>query len=184
MVRSRIDTECPVSLLRYKTSTRVRERDQIVARPVYPNVTAPASDLVAQMRARVRRHMLVSLAGVVVAILCIGVTVGIAKSIVPSEEPPAVVGVLAVAFIFMIPAVGLWSTFTNLRCPKCEGFVGWQVSANFSLFSAQATKHCRHCDEKIFPDDGSRRVLIIMIVVGVALGAIGAITSAVMSSPR
>jgi hypothetical protein len=155
--------------------------DQSVGRSVYPNVTVPESDLVAQMRTRVRRHLLVSLGGIVLAILCIVTVIGIAKALDPSEDPPTYVGILAVGCILMMPAIGFWSTFKNLRCPKCEGSVAWQVSANFSLFSAQATKHCRHCNEKIFPDDGSRRVLIIMIVVGVAFGAIGAIVNVLMS---
>jgi hypothetical protein len=144
-------------------------------------VTDPDPDLVARMRARVRRHLLVSLAGILVAILCIGVSVGIAKTLDPSGNAPAVVGVPVLAFIFMIPAIGLWSAFKNLRCPKCDGSVAWQVSANFSVFSGQATKHCRHCDAKIFPDHSSRRVLV-MIAIAVGVGAIGAILNVLTSS--
>jgi hypothetical protein len=144
-------------------------------------VTVPDQDLVARMRARVRRHLLVSLGGILLAILCIGTTVGIAKSLDPSGDPPAFVGFFVLAFIFVIPAVGLWSTIKNLRCPKCDGSVAWQVSANFSVFSGQATKHCRHCDAKIFPDDSSRRVLVL-IVIAIAIGAIGAILNVLMSS--
>jgi hypothetical protein len=169
------------SIMGWNARARARDRDQIVDLTVYSNVTVPETDLVAQMRARVRRHLLVSLGGVALAMLCIGIVVGIAKALDPSEDPPTYVGILAFGCILMIPSIGFWSAFKNLRCPKCEGSVAWQVSANFSLFSAQATKHCRHCNEKIFPDAGSRRVLMIMIVVGVAFGAIGAIVNVLMS---
>lgn len=138
------------------------------------------TDLVAPMRARIRRHMLVSVGGVVIGGLGMAMCGGLSQEFEASSPLRLLfVGAAGLCLVLM-PAIGFWSTYKNLRCPGCDNLVAWQVSWNYSLFSARAGKTCRHCHATIFPPDLSRRFLI-MIVVAFALGMFGAIANVMLS---
>lgn len=126
------------------------------------------TDLETQMLARIRRHMLTSLAGVGVGIIGI-VGFGLLHG---ALHLPGWARVFFAFPLALIPTVGLWSTFKNLRCPHCEGQVGFQVSANASIFGAMARKTCRHCGAKVFGDGFTRRFgrfVVIMVVAAFAM---------------
>lgn len=138
--------------------------------------------LESQMKARVRRHMLTSLVGIIAGILLASLAGASAVRFFGAPLPRWVV-VFPILGILTIPAVGFWSSYRNLRCPACEKSVVWQVSAKYSAFGAMAGQHCRHCDQKIFADDiprRFRRMILVMIGVSVSLGLIGA-ASALLS---
>ena len=126
-------------------------------------------DLVDQMRSRVRRHMLTSFGGVVLAILFVAAS-GLAARAAFGGPPPRWFVVVPMLGILAILAIGFYSTFKNLCCPSCDRFVVFQVSANFSFFSATASKTCRGCNAKIFGDDQARRVLrVFLVLFGIGL---------------
>lgn len=111
-------------------------------------------DPITTMRSRVTRHFLTCIAGITIAFL---------SMFAMQLSPFAALGVL------LIPAVGAYSTFTNLRCPACNKMVAWQVSQNFSAFAPWAKHECRHCGVKIFPGQeagrgaGGRRFLFVIM---------------------
>jgi len=132
-------------------------------------------DLILEMRRRVRRHMLTSIGGIVLGIVVIGLTGGAVRA--AGLGPPFMA--LSVLGLIIIPAVGFWSTFENLRCPACGHRVIVETSWNYSLFSRWAPKYCPGCSRQLFSaDDGRRFMRTMIIVAGVAfmlalLGGIG-----------
>jgi hypothetical protein len=134
-------------------------------------------DLEKAMLGRVRRHMITSLGGIVLAIALMAVT-GAGSHAIFGASMPVWARMLPILGIVLIPTIGLTSTFRNLRCPSCNGLVALQVSTQYSLFSRMASKNCRHCGAKIFGDELAgrfRRMLVIMVVLGLSLGFGGAI---------
>ncbi len=139
-------------------------------------------DLEQQMAARVRRHMITSFSGLLAAIALM-VIAGAAARALFGDAPPSWVRVLPVLGILLIPAIGFYSTFKNLRCPSCNHLVAFQVSANYSLFGAKANKACNGCGHKIFGDliaQRVRRMFMVMFAIGIGLGVVSAILSAVL----
>ncbi len=120
-------------------------------------------DLVDQMRSRVRRHMLTSFGGIVIAILFVAAS-GVALRSAFGGAPPRWSAVVPMLGILAIPAIGFYSTFKNLRCPSCDRLVAFQVSANFSLFGTMAQKTCPGCNARLFGDDQARRFLRVFLV--------------------
>lgn len=136
----------------------------------------------AEMIRRVRRHMLTSIGGILLTVVVAGVAGGIARS---AALAPAVGGLLVFGAMLLIPIIGFTSTFRNLRCPKCNGLVVFQVSAQYSWFGRFAPKTCRHCGEKIFADDipqRFRRFALIMLAIGIGTGLLGVIANVVTSA--
>jgi hypothetical protein len=121
-------------------------------------------ELERQMLARIRRHMLTSLVGIVLGFGGLAVS---ARFLGHDMEHRMLLAVLTLLSIAIIPIVGLTSTVKNLRCPACEGWVAFQASANASFFAASAPKNCRHCGKKIFGDELFHRFRRMLIVVGV-----------------
>lgn len=141
-------------------------------------------DLELSMATRVRRHMLTSLGGIVLALVLMAVA-GVAANTIFGDVLPPWVRVFPLFGIAMIPAIGFYSTYRNLRCPACEGSVVWQVSWNYSLFSSSASKNCPHCGKKIFGDliaRRFRRMMFVMMAIGMGLGIFGAVANVVMHS--
>jgi hypothetical protein len=122
---------------------------------------------VLEMRRRIRTHMLTSLAGVVLCFVTFAVGGGVAHAIGMGHSGAAV-GLVSLAAIAMIPTLGFWSTFRNLRCPSCNGLVAWQVSAKFSAFGSMASNECRHCGVTIFAPNATRRFFMVIIGIAVA----------------
>lgn len=116
------------------------------------------------MAGRVRRHMITSVAGI-----AIGVGFFIVAGVIGSQRPElskAIPAALGIVGFLVMPAIGLTSTFKNLRCPSCERHVISQVSWNYSLFSARASKTCPGCGQRIFGDlvgKRFRRAMIVMV---------------------
>jgi hypothetical protein len=121
---------------------------------------------VLEMRRRIRVHMMTSLGGVVLCFLTFAVGGGIAHA-VGMGHSGAAVGLVALAAIAMIPALGFWSTFRNLRCPSCNGMVAWQVSNKFSAFGSMASNECRHCGVTIFAPNATRRFFLAIGLIAV-----------------
>lgn len=141
------------------------------------------TSLETEMKRRVRRHLLMSGGGFLLAIALMVVAGAAAKTIF-GASPPAFVRLIPIGGILLVPAIGFWSTFKNLRCPACEGSVIFQASAQYSMFGAAVSKSCSHCGEKIFADDiprRFRRMIFVLVGVGVAIGALSAILSAMSS---
>lgn len=141
------------------------------------------TELEQEMVNRVRRHMLTAFAGVGVAILLV-FAAGAGSYAIFGSHPPIFVAMLPVLGILLIPVIGLWSTFRNLRCPSCNRLVAFQVSNNYSLFGRFASKNCAGCGQKIFADDIARRlfrVIIVLFAIGMALAITSAILSAVLA---
>lgn len=139
-------------------------------------------DLEELMAARVRRHMVMSFAGVFCAIALMFVA-GAAARMIFGETPPVWVRLVPLVGILAIPAIGFYSTFTNLRCPSCNRLVIWEMAWNYSLFSAMAPKTCHGCGKKIFGDllaRRFRRIFIVMFSIGIGLGVLGAVANALM----
>ena len=122
-----------------------------------------ADDLETQMLKRSRLHMFTSLGGVALGVLVI------ARSAAMGMPLLAPVGIL------LIPAIGFWSAFRNLRCPACNKLVGLQVSSNYSPMGKTAPKECAGCGAKIFGDEIVKRFWRMAFVVffGFLLLAIG-----------
>ncbi len=141
--------------------------------------TETDSDLVLEMRRRVRRHMLTSLGGIVFGFfLLVGVGGGMRASGVTGP-----VAALPVLGVLIIPAVGWWSTFKNIRCPSCDRLVVWIMSSNYSVFGSMAPKHCPGCGKQIFSAASTRRffrMVFIFVGIGVALAVLGGVASAMM----
>jgi hypothetical protein len=133
-----------------------------------------------QMAARVRRHMVTSIGGVFGVIVVMFVLGAVARTAIGPDTHAPWMAVFPLVGILAIPAIGFWSTFRNLRCPSCEKLVIYQVSWNYSLFGGMASKTCRHCGQKIFGDliqQRFRRMMIIMMCIGIGLGVLGAVAN-------
>lgn len=139
-------------------------------------------DLEQLMAARVRRHMVTSIGGFVVA-LALAMLGGAALRAGFGASAPAWIAVVPMLAILLVPAIGFYSTFKNLRCPSCEKLVIWEVSWNYSLFSRMAPKTCRGCGKQIFGDllaQRFRRMFVIMFAAGIGLSVVSALLSAVL----
>jgi hypothetical protein len=138
-----------------------------------------SSDLVLRMRDRVRRHLLTSIGGIGVSVLVAG-AMGLFTHLAFGDAP-GLLRAAPVLAVFVIPAIGLWSTYRNLRCPSCERNVAFQVAFNYSLFAGIVGRRtCDGCGAKIFPDDlprRYRRMFAILFALGLGLGVVSAIVS-------
>ena len=138
------------------------------------------------MRTRVTRHFLMTFGMFALALpleIGIGYLVRALQLIPDSGKAPLWVALLFALPIVLVPVVGFYSTFTNLRCPSCEKVVAFQVSANYSAFGIWASRTCRHCGTQIFGEQQQARrgrFLLIMVAVGVVvalLAGVGALAS-------
>jgi uncharacterized membrane protein YdjX (TVP38/TMEM64 family) len=137
-------------------------------------------DLELEMANRVRRHMITSLIGVLVGIALLA---GLGNVLASTTHPPILVAVMPLLGIAVIPAIGFWSTYRNLRCPSCNRLVALQVSSNYSIMSAYASKTCNGCGQKIFGDLIARRFRRMMFIAffgALVLFMSGAIASMVL----
>lgn len=135
------------------------------------------TDLERQMLARVRRHMVISFAGLLLTLVGFG-ALGAARRTPDSVLASPLWGTLAaVGLLLLLPLIGFSSTYRNLRCPACDRMVAFQASANASFFGARAPKKCFGCGAKIFGDEIVRRFrrlaaiiaggMILLVAVGV-----------------
>jgi len=137
------------------------------------------TELETQMIRRIRRHMLTSFGGFLVAIGVLVVGGFVAHSLGPTARWAAVL--FPAVAILMIPLIGFYSTFRNVRCPACDRLVAFQASAHYALLGPPASKACNGCGAKIFPDDMRRRFLrlvAIMFAAGVGLAIVGGLLRA------
>src|SRR5262245_16423214 len=105
------------------------------------------TELEQQMTGRVRRHLLASVVGFVVALLLMVIAGAGARAAFGTDQP-LWARLLPVLGIVLIPVIGLRSTFKYLRCPACDRMVALQVSANYSVFGARANRNCNACGKK------------------------------------
>lgn len=143
------------------------------------------SEFEKQMSARVRRHMLTSFGGFLGAIVFIGAAGAGARAVLGANHPAALAIIPAIG-ILMIPAIGFWSTFRNLRCPSCNHLVAFHVSAKFSAFGSMASDDCRNCGQRIFSADiprRFRRTVLFAIGVGFALAVVTAVLGGMSHRP-
>jgi hypothetical protein len=128
---------------------------------------------VLEMTRRTRRHMLTSLVGIGLGFLTMVVGGRLAHDLAPPSLTGVATAVVAALGLAMIPVIGLTSTFRNLRCPACNGFVAMQVSAKFSAFGGLASNNCRHCAAPLFAPGATRRFFVVVIAaVLMLLGAL------------
>jgi hypothetical protein len=116
-----------------------------------------------EMDRRVRRHLV--LASLAVATGC--AAFGFALYLGSTGTAGVLPAVLATVGVTVAPMIGLWSTYRNLRCPSCNGFVVYEVSANTSLIGPRPAK-CHHCKTPIFGEP-TRKTRAISIAVSLAL---------------
>lgn len=119
-----------------------------------------------EMRRRIRVHMLTALAGVVMSFVTFALGAAVAHALGMGESGAAV-GAVSLIAIGMIPLFGFWSTYRNLRCPSCNGWVAFQVSQKYSAFGAFARNDCRHCGVEIFAPAATRRFFLVIAVVAI-----------------
>ena len=105
------------------------------------------SDLQQEMQRRIWRHLSISFAGAIAGFVFL-TAVNLLIGDDPARRPVLVVCVIA--GLVLIPLVGFTSARRLLRCPACNGNVGFQVSANVSAFARSAKKTCNHCEQRIF----------------------------------
>lgn len=130
-----------------------------------------ASALERQMLSRVRTHMLISIAGIVAGVVCMGVVHSIGTRLFGARPPGAFV-LAYVPCVLLMPVIGWFSSVRNLRCPNCDGSVVWQTSANASAFAAMSQKTCRHCGKQIFGRTAQRqwrRTFVLVFVFTILL---------------
>jgi hypothetical protein len=125
------------------------------------------TDLSTAMLGRIGRHvMMLPLAlGAAIGVLALGRVLGGALfgAVVPG-------GWVALSFVsagLAIPVIYLGTAYRMLRCPACNGFVGWQVNAQATLFAHRYSRRCRHCGRTIFDDRYTRRARIAQGALGV-----------------
>lgn len=138
-----------------------------------------AAQYPAETRRRVRRHMFTSFGGFLLAIALM-VASGALSVALFGSPPPSWVAILPGLGIAMIPAIGFYSTYKNLRCPACDRSIAFQVSTKYSLFSSVASNQCRHCGATIFDDETARRVrrtLLVAVCLGVGLGFVSSLVA-------
>ena len=110
------------------------------------------NELATQMLSRVRRHLIISYSGVLCAVGSIAAAAVVGRAIFDNDVPKWFRPVVVITGLAMIPTIGFWSTFKMLRCPSCNGLVGWQTNNQLALFSRHKGKECRHCGKTIFDD--------------------------------
>jgi len=125
------------------------------------------------MLRRVRRHLLISVLGIIGGIACLFL-VHWAGVLLFHAEPPRAYLLAYLPCFLLIPVIGLISAHVNVRCPSCNGSVVWQTSANASRFASMAQKNCLHCGKPIFgsvTQRSWRRTFITVFVLTVLLFA-------------
>lgn len=134
------------------------------------------TDIQREMKSRIRKHMLTSIGGVLVGMFLVG-GLGAVVGGLSRGGTPGALAILPILGIAAIPAIGFWSTFTNLRCPSCNGLVAMQVSWKYSAFGSMASDECRHCGKTIFSPDVParfRKLILITMAIAFALAFLGA----------
>lgn len=140
------------------------------------------TELQAEFARRVRRHLLVL--PLMVLAFAVPLSIGslLKRVYYRHQALPTGFGVsigigIGVAFVATM-GYGFWSTYKNLRCPKCEKNVWYIVSRNASLvFSDDVHTHCPNCDAHIVGpilQERTKRTLLYTFVGGM-LFAIGGI---------
>ncbi len=123
------------------------------------------TDLTGVMLARIRKHMIVAVSGLVAGIAVIVVGRLLGGAVFGAEVPGWWRGLSFAVGIATIPVIGFWSTFEFLRCPSCNGLVVFQVNAQASPLARRYSKECRHCGKTIFDDRFSRRFRVVQMAV-------------------
>jgi hypothetical protein len=98
-----------------------------------------------EMDRRVRRHLVLATLAITTGCAAFGFALYLGSTGTAGMLP----AVLATIGVTVAPMIGLWSTYRNLRCPQCNGFVVYEVSANTSLVGPRPTR-CHHCKTPIF----------------------------------
>ncbi|MFO0685897.1 MAG: hypothetical protein U0234_27810 [Sandaracinus sp.] len=138
--------------------------------------------IVLEMRRRVRRHMLTSFFGAIGMLAVAALGAGAIRAIGGDAAwVPQATGIAGIVAILFIPVIGWTSTFFNLRCPSCNGFVAWQVSAKYSAFGAMASNQCRHCGVTIFAPSATRRFFFVIAMIAIGFGIAAAVMGAMLS---
>lgn len=129
--------------------------------------------------------MFTAFAGAFVGIAIMGAgsfVVGALAGTPPAAWAGTGYGIAALLGIGAIPVIGFTSTYVNLRCPACNGFVAWQVNMKYSAFGGFASNECNKCGATIFAPATSRRFMLVIIMVAVgfflAATALGSFMSA------
>lgn len=140
---------------------------------------------VLEMRRRVRRHMLTSFFGAIGMLVVAAVGAGVVRAIGGDAAwVPQATGIAGIVGILFIPVIGWTSTFVNLRCPSCNGFVAWQVSAKYSAFGGMTSNQCRHCGVTIFAPNATRRFFLVISLIAIGFGLAAAVMGAMLSRGR
>jgi hypothetical protein len=102
----------------------------------------------------------------------------------PPEFHTTLAIVIGIAFVATI-GYGFWSTWKNLRCPKCETNVWYLVSRNAStvLSSSDAPhQHCPRCDAHIVGpilQERTKKLLLTTFLGGILFSVAGVILRAI-----
>lgn len=146
-----------------------------------PTLTAEEAQL--EVRRRLRMYF-VKVVGLLLATFIVPLIVGGGLRAAGVEAAPAISA--ALGGLMMLSTVGFawYLVFTTWRCPACDANIYWLISWNMSAFASMyGKKNCPKCDlQLISPRSG--RWILILIVIGVGFGVMGALMAGGMAKKR
>ncbi len=134
-----------------------------------------APEIIQEMRRRVRLYM-ISVA--LIIIVGFGGTVaglGLLKKTMGDSFTAGPGAILFIGGILLTVGCAWIAVYKLLRCPKCDRWVVWQMSTNYSLFAGMSSRTCPGCGSELFEEKSRRRfvrILIIIMLLGFAAGFI------------
>jgi hypothetical protein len=147
------------------------------------------TELQAEFARRVRRHLLVL--PLMVLAFAVPLSIGsLLKRIyyrhqsLPTGFHVTIGIVIGIAFV-ATAGYGFWSTYKNLRCPRCERNVWYMVSRNASLVftTDDPHTHCPGCDAHIVGPillERTKRTLLYTFVGGLLFSIGGIVVRAIL----
>ena len=132
-----------------------------------------------ELSRRMVRHMVISTVGILVLIFgSAALGVGLKQAFSPGERAHGAlafgIGACIVAGVGGGIALGWWSAWKYLRCPACDGWIAFYLSAKMSLFSSAYSDECPRCGVTLFGPRSARRRLWI-VAAAVLIGALLAV---------
>lgn len=138
----------------------------------------PAASAADQLRSQIRRYFLVVFGMIAAAIVFVIALAAVVKVAITEEKTAATVVGIAGFLVMLGVVISSWVAVSKYwRCPACQKNLYWTVSWNMSLFARAASPNCPGCGVELFTASGRKRsfrILLVMILVFMGMGAIGA----------